>query len=277
MSGTTPRLGLPYPGLTDGPDGADVPYWVQALAEAVDNAALYSEGILASRPTSTAGVPGIEGRFYYVIGDATPANNGILWLDYGTGWVAVNSAGTVIGLLADQPAASSVPSGTRYFATDQVAEYLGDGTGWTRVSTPAGVTSLCLSAAADEGHILLQGQAWPATDGIYADLHDKFGGTVLPDFRQYVPVGYKAGDADFGALGATGGEKKHLLVIGEIPAHTHLQDSRTFIDHIVGSGALSQGAAPTQFDMGGTTGSAGGGLSHNNLQPFRVVNFQAKL
>jgi hypothetical protein len=268
MSGTTTRLGLPYPGPTDGPDGADVPYWAQALAEAIDGAALYDQGILADRPTSTAGSPGIAGRFYYVLGDSTTANNGILWLDYGTGWVSLNSAGTLEDVLANLPAANTVPAGTRFFATDQVAEYLGNGTSWARLSVPAGVTSICLLATADAGHILLQGQAWPSTSGIYADLYAKFGGATLPDFRQLVPVGFKSGDVDFGTLLGTGGEKKHTLTVNEINHHHTVP---THVD-------FPEGSTPNQPAVGNTSGPILDlPIGHNNLQPFIVVNYQAKL
>src|SRR5437588_12919595 len=90
MSGLTARLKLPYPGLADGPDGADVPYWVQALADALDVAAIDDQGILADRPVSTSGSPGIKGRYYMVKGDPDSTQNGILYRDEGTGWDPVN-------------------------------------------------------------------------------------------------------------------------------------------------------------------------------------------
>ena len=271
MSGTTTRLQLPYPGPSDGPDGADVPYWAQLLAEALDDAALYGQGILSNRPVSTAGSPGIAGRLYFVIGDSTTANDGVLWLDYGTGWIQLNAPGTIIDLLANQPAAAAVPAGTAFFATDQVAEYLSNGTSWIRTSQPAGAGALCFGVAADAGYILLQGQAWPATTGIYADLYAKLGGTNLPDFGQKVPVGFKTSDFDFGTLLAAGGEKKHTLTVAELPAHHH-----TFRDPgaSLGTGGAGGVSGPNSTQ---NTGNAGGDLSHNNLQPFLVVNFQAKL
>lgn len=90
MSGITARLGLPYPGPADGPDGADVPYWMNALAVALDGAAIDDQGILAARPVSSGGSPGIRGRYYMVKDDSDPTQNGILWRDNGTGWDAVN-------------------------------------------------------------------------------------------------------------------------------------------------------------------------------------------
>lgn len=82
-----------------------------------------------------------------------------------------------------------------------------------------------------------------------------------------VPVGYLSGDADFGTLGKTGGEKTHTLSAAEMPTHTH-------------TGAI---AAGTGFDNGygagvgtGASGPAGSGNAHNNLQPYQVLNMFIK-
>jgi hypothetical protein len=56
----------------------------QAMASAIDSqAAIFSQGTFASRPTSTPGTPGKTGRFYY----ATDTLE--LYYDYGTGWKRV--------------------------------------------------------------------------------------------------------------------------------------------------------------------------------------------
>lgn len=285
MAGTTPRLALPYPGGTDGPDGADVPFWIADLANALDGAALYSQGILSSRPVSTSGTPGIAGRLYYVTGDSTTANNGILWLDFGTGWTQVNGAGTILDVLANRAAANAVPAGTSFFATDQVAQYLSNGSSWTRVSTAAGVITMTVESTADDGYILLQGQTWPSTSGIYADLHTKWGGSTLPNFEGFSPVGYKPADSDFGTVLATGGEKKHTLSVGEMPSHDHggaTSGPNMPVPEPTGTsgsgGGLGTGSfwSDSQQHTHAIT-AQGGGLSHNNLPPFIVVNFQAKL
>lgn len=277
MSGTTTRLQLPYPGLTDGPDGADVPYWLQQLADALDGAALYSQGILANRPASTPSTPGVPGRFYYIEGDSNPANDGVLWVDFGTGWAEASTGGTIIDLLQNRPAGNTVIAGRKFFATDQIAEYVSDGTQWIRVTEPAGVVTICLAATADPGRILLQGQAWPGTGGIYADLYAKLGGATLPDFTGLVPVGFKTSDPDFGTLLATGGEKKHTLSVGEIPAHAHTINPPQNSGSDNGPISAIAGWANETGPAVQSTSSVGGGLAHDNLQPFIVVNFQAKL
>ena len=164
-----------------------------------------------------------------------------------------------------------------------------------------------------------------------------------------VPVGYAAGDPDFGAIEGTGGEKTHVLGASELPAHVHTSAAHTHTSaahthqvdppnttsgtesadhshavglsdtpaaanvsavrtdqaavgtvatggvsathtHDVDIGEFTSGSttpAPTGSttpgDVGSTTpgdtgsttpgdtGSVGGGLAHNNLQPFITV------
>jgi hypothetical protein len=78
----TPRLKLRYPILTD---TADVPRDIGNLAADLDNAAIDGQGLLANRPVSTSGVPGIQGRYYYA------TDTGVLYRDHGTGWVQVST------------------------------------------------------------------------------------------------------------------------------------------------------------------------------------------
>jgi microcystin-dependent protein len=91
----------------------------------------------------------------------------------------------------------------------------------------------------------------------------------LPNLQGNVPVGYKSGDADFGTLGQTAGEKTHLLTTTEMPAHTH--------SVAYGSGGpVGLSNAGTAGGGSVTTGSAGSGGAHNNLQPYLALNFIIK-
>jgi microcystin-dependent protein len=209
----------------------------------------------------------------------------VLYRDNGTGWDVIG-VGTIVDTKANMPAATAVPSGTRFFATDQIAEWISNGTSWTRLGAQAGETAMTLAAAATAGKILLQGQAWPATTGIYAELHALFGGSTLPDMRQRVPAGFKSGDSDFGTLLATGGEKTHTLNVGEMPSHAHRPASWAsgyqFRESIGGAsnGPNETGSGPADVTSAireSATEAVGGGAAHNNLQPFIVVNFEAKL
>jgi microcystin-dependent protein len=69
-------------------------------------------------------------------------------------------------------------------------------------------------------------------------------------------------------LGDIGGEETHTLKENEMPVHTHSYATYSSIeDH--GSSTNCAMAYPTSS----TTGSAGGGSSHNNMQPWIACNY----
>lgn len=89
MPSATTRLALPYPLNAD---AVDVPGDIQALATALDNVVPYSQGVVGSRPVSTGGSPGIQGRRYYA------TDEGIEYLDTGSSWiVSPRPAGSIAG------------------------------------------------------------------------------------------------------------------------------------------------------------------------------------
>jgi hypothetical protein len=250
MSLTT-RLKLPYPELTDGPDGADVPYWMKALAVSLDTAALDDQGILANRPVSSAPSPGVKGRYYMVKGDSTPANNGILWRDNGLGWDMIShvGSGTIVDTRANRPAATDLPAGARYFATDQVAEWITDGTSWIRLGDHPGDIIFTAEATVRAGFILLEGQAWPSTTGIYADLYAKWGGATLPDHRGRTPVAVGTHtDVD------TVNKNEGVAVGSRRPKHK---------SSIVRTVDVAISGGPYQKSTGGTVSMTSGGLGKN--------------
>src|SRR5690554_645462 len=94
---------------------------------------------------------------------------------------------------------------------------------------PLGVPVPFGGTDAPSGWLMCQGQAVSRStySALFAVLGTRFGagnGTTtfnLPDLRKRVPVGFDSSDADFNALGKTGGKKEHTLTIAEMPAHNH--------------------------------------------------------
>jgi hypothetical protein len=94
------------------------------------------------------------------------------------------------------------------------------------------------------------------------------GNNGTDDAGGWFEVGYKAADADFGTIGATGGEKVHALTESELPVFT------------VPGGNYNSGTGSPIFTNKGLNNGAdtvysrsnevGGGVAHNNLPPFKV-------
>lgn len=110
---------------------------------------------------------------------------------------------------------------------------------------------------------------------IYMSVNDTspanlFGGTWQRWGSGRVPVGVQESDSDFSSAEKTGGEKKHLLTVNEIPQHTHKITMPKFSDDPQSS-ITTYGA---KYGLCGTESAeftstqTGGGVSHNNMQPY---------
>ena len=102
----------------------------------------------------------------------------------------------------------------------------------------------------------------------------RFGGTWIRFGQGKVLVGVDEADTDFSNADKTGGEKTHTLKVEEIPSHVHqisrYNPSGTVFDatqrklaSAPNSGSAISGSAETAPN--------GGGVAHNNMQPFITV------
>ena len=150
--------------------------------------------------------------------------------------------------------------------------------------------------SAPSGWLLCQGQAISRTT--YSDLFAVIGTTFgsgngtttfnIPDLRGKVPVGLNSSDAEFNALGKTGGEKTHTLTKDEMPSHTHTQKPHSHSTmYSGGSGAgwpivfnATQNTCstwgPSTTSITAVNNNTGGDGAHNNLQPYNTVNYIIK-
>ena len=111
---------------------------------------------------------------------------------------------------------------------------------------------------------------WGVGDGSL-DEYGRVRNFKLPDLRGRVVAGMDATQSEFNALGKTGGEKAHVLTPTEMPAHTHTYQKP------VSSGGTEWGNGDWYLSGGiASSGSAGGGQAHNNLQPYGVANYIIK-
>ncbi|MCK6627829.1 MAG: tail fiber protein [Anaerolineae bacterium] len=104
-----------------------------------------------------------------------------------------------------------------------------------------------------------------------AGLQEVEGSFYLPNRKGRVAVGVDASQTEFNVLGKAGGAKTHTLTIAEIPNHTHTEES---FDGGTPAAVTGQSGAGLNIKrISKTSGGAGGGQSHNNLQPYLAQNF----
>lgn len=103
-------------------------------------------------------------------------------------------------------------------------------------------------------------------------MGNHFGGTWESYGDGRVLVG-KSADTEFDTIGKTGGAKTHTLTVAEMPSHSHTTTLRW--SGTLGADGTNDNSARmyggTTDTTAFTTGSAGSGGSHNNLQPYIVV------
>lgn len=102
-----------------------------------------------------------------------------------------------------------------------------------------------------------------------------FGGTWVEFGAGRVLVGLSSGETEFNTVEKTGGAKTVTLSTAQIPAHSHAASSALW-GQVEGYGQVTVGStsASNRADIvGADMSSAGGGGSHNNIQPYIVVYF----
>jgi hypothetical protein len=228
---TTTRRGISYPN-PDRSDRADISLHIGNIATAADADVIFNQGTDAARVAAAHQSGG--GRFWWA------TDTGLLWYDDGTTWRSVAPTSSSVGTLALRPAATSMVAGSTYFASDQIVDYITDGTNWIRKSAPAGSTQEWFKpdAAVPTGWVLYDGSNLPASTGIYADLYAHLGNTLTkPDTRGRNTVGLGT-HGDVNGIGVNEGQS----VNNRRPRHKHTKNgtvSKTGAATLVGTVGFS--------------------------------------
>lgn len=149
----------------------------------------------------------------------------------------------------------------------------------------AGVINLYGGTSAPQGTLLCDGSTVSRTT--YSRLFDVIGTIYgigdgsntfnLPNLQGRVPVGLKSSEPIFNTLGNIGGTGAHTLSTAEMPSHTHngttdpAGNAAESENVFGGIGANVSGSGTHTHTF--TTNPTGGGQSHNNLQPYIVLNY----
>ena len=167
-------------------------------------------------------------------------------------------------------------------------DYKINGTNLTTV--PTGTVSAFAGSSAPTGYVLCDGSEYNEV-GTYAALFAVLGSTYntggetanhfrVPDLRGRVIAGIDSANNVLNdtssingtALGNTGGDDVHQLVVSEMPAHDH---GGTASQVKVAGSTLSIAASGT-FNFGALP-SEGGDGAHNNVQPTIILNYIIKI
>lgn len=148
-------------------------------------------------------------------------------------------------------------------------------------SVPTGAMMPFGASTIPSGWLLCDGSA--VSRATYAALFAVIGTTFgvgngsstfnLPGLPGRTPIGAGQGqDLTNRALAAVGGEETHVLTVNEMPAHNHQNSNQGVIDGTTHNAIQSGNAYGTTYPQ-----SNGGGLAHNNMQPWLAVNYIIKV
>lgn len=130
-------------------------------------------------------------------------------------------------------------------------------------STEFDASGLGLTGSAVQGWAICNGNS-----GTYNSI-----AYTTPDLKGKFVVGWNPADADYDAVGETGGAKTVTLDITQIPPHVHPTNA------IVSTGGAAYGFEHVNSGNAGIrdTNSAGGGLAHENRPPYYTVLYIKKI
>ena len=142
---------------------------------------------------------------------------------------------------------------------------------------PVGSILIWPVSVAPNKYLLCQGQTVSRTTyaGLFAVLGATYGAGdgsttfVLPNLKGKIPVGLDGTQTEFDAIAEIGGEKNHVLIVNEMPNHAHQQN----LSEAATTVAPSPGTGIIGYNNTSNTVSTGGGLPHNNMPPFIVMNY----
>lgn len=195
-------------------------------------------------------------------------------------------AGYAEGTFAGMPAAGK--AGRLYRCTDTATVYMDTGSVWIPHGPAPGDIKASAIAAAPTGWLLCDGAAVARTGAnaaLFAAISTVYGagnGSTtfnVPDLRGRVPVGVDGAAARLtanDALGQSGGEEKHTLTTGEMPAGVPWTNASTITFWSLNGGTASGRWAPAG-DAGVSNWNPGGAGAHNVMQPYVVINWMVKL
>jgi microcystin-dependent protein len=156
--------------------------------------------------------------------------------------------------------------------------------------SPTGSVTAFAGSSAPSNWLLCDGTAVSRTT--YADLFSVIGTTYgagdgsstfnLPNLKGRIPAGRDSSQTEFDALGESGGAKTHTLTANEqatMPVfYGTLTTPQDFYNATSGGGGGGYvgNIVSTINDGSARLYAVGGGASHNNLQPYLVMNYIIK-
>jgi microcystin-dependent protein len=158
-----------------------------------------------------------------------------------------------------------------------------------RADVPAGTIVAFAGSNVPDGWLLCNGSEVSRTQyqGLFNAISTTWGagnGSTtfkLPDLRGRGPVGAgQSSGLTNRVLAQIGGEEQHVLTVPEMPSHNHDAGEFKYLLRVTGQNTSpgSDTTPPWEPDLTYTApiANSGGGQSHNNMQPFAVVNFIIK-